>query len=288
MTSEVEGVLREEMDNRGWHDDDRRAGLAAIVGGESNFIPKFETGYGHTANDRIRMIFGSRVNGLSDEQLTELKSSDERFFNWIYGAQFGVGRTLGNVSADDGFKYRGGGLNQLTGRGNYAMYGPKVGVDLVVNPELINTPRVAAAVAVEYMKDRFHGGDFNAMKTAVGVSFGGPDDEKNRLYAQYTRSGEWNYTGAPTPVVVSPIKPVPSPVVVVKPVPPVVIVKPAPPIPTPTPLGYLRSPIDRIKAIQAILQEDALYRGHIDGVWGDLSDAALNLLMDQAVAELAK
>jgi predicted chitinase len=281
MTSEVEGVLREEMDARGWHDDDRRAGLAAIVGGESEFVPKFETGYGHTANDRIRMIFGSRVNGLSDDQLTELKASDEKFFNWIYGAQFGVGRELGNIDAGDGFKYRGGGLNQLTGRGNYATYGPKVGVDLVANPELVNTPRVAAAVAVEYMKDRFHGGDFNAMKAAVGVSIGGPDEEKNRLYAQYKQSGEWNYTGVSTPVIQPPV----PPVVVVKPIPPVVVVKPVPPVPTP---GYLRSPVDRIKAIQAILQEDALYRGHIDGIWGDGSDAALNLLMDQAVAELAK
>ena len=63
MTTEVERILREEMDARGWHDDDRRAGLAAIVGGESNFVPKFETGYGHTDNGRIRLIFGSRMNG---------------------------------------------------------------------------------------------------------------------------------------------------------------------------------------------------------------------------------
>lgn len=189
---ETAAKLREEMDARGWLDNDRRAGLAAIVGGESNFIPKFETGYSHTSNDRIRMIFPSRVHNMSDAEIDDLKSTDEKWFNFTYGGVFGL-KQLGNANPGDGYRYRGGGLNDLTGRANYTRYGPKVGVDLVGSPELINTPRVAAAVAVEYMKDRFKGGDFDAMKRAVGVSVGEPDAEKNRLYEQYVRTGEWNY-----------------------------------------------------------------------------------------------
>ena len=69
MTTPDEGkqTLREEMDARGWHDNDWRAGLAAIVGGESNFIPSRETGYSHTANDRIRKFF-SKARNLSDDE----------------------------------------------------------------------------------------------------------------------------------------------------------------------------------------------------------------------------
>jgi predicted chitinase len=193
VQDDVKSVLRDEMDNRGWRNNDWRAGLAAIIGGESHFLPKFETGYAHTANSRIRMIFASRLGGMPDHELDELKSSDQRFFNYIYGPCFQNIHRLGNTAEDDGFKYRGGGLIQLTGRANYARYGAKVGADLIAHPELINVPRVAAAVAVEYMKDRFPGGDFDRMKRAVGVSIGEPDDEKNRLYAQYVKSGEWNY-----------------------------------------------------------------------------------------------
>jgi len=188
---EVKRILREEMDVRGWHDNDQRAGLAAIIGGESGFVPKWETGYSHTSNARIREIFPSRVRDLSDAQLNQIKATEKGWFNFVYGGRYG-----NRPDTNDGYYFRGGGLNQLTFRDNYAKYGPLVGVDLVTHPELINTPRVAAAVAVEYMKDRFHGGNFNDMKRAVGVSIGGPDAEKNRLYALYSRTHEWDYDSA--------------------------------------------------------------------------------------------
>lgn len=191
---EVKRILREEMDARGWHNNDYRAGLAAIIGGESHFNPHFETGYSHTSNERIRRIFPSQVRGMTDAQIDEVKATDRDWFSFVYGGRYG-----NRPGTDDGFLYRGGGLNQLTFRDNYALYGPKVGVDLVAQPELVNVPRIAAAVAVEYMKDRFHGGDFDDMKRAVGVSIGEPDAEKNRLYDLYTRTGEWDYTPGQVP-----------------------------------------------------------------------------------------
>ena len=41
------------------------------------FIPKSERGYSGTSNSRIRQIFGSRVSGLTDEQITALKNNPE-------------------------------------------------------------------------------------------------------------------------------------------------------------------------------------------------------------------
>lgn len=198
IQQETAQKLREEMDARGWHKNDWRAGLAAIVGGESHFLPKFETGYSGTSNERIRMIFPSRVRGMLDSQIDELKRTDRSWFNFVYGARFG-----NRPGTDDGFLYRGGGLNQLTFRDNYALYGPKVGVDLIAHPELVNVPRIAAAVAVEYMKTRFHGGDFADMKAAVGVSIGEPDAEKNRLYRQFSGTGEWDYEPGAAPTIVA-------------------------------------------------------------------------------------
>jgi len=184
---EVKEILRQEMDSRGWLNNDYRAGLAAIIGGESGFIPKFETGYSHTSIARIRMIFTGRVRGMTDEEIDQIKSTDRSWFNFVYGGRFG-----NRLGTDDGFNYRGGGLNQLTFRDNYEKYGTAAGVDLLSNPEMVNVPRIAAAVAVEYMKDRFRGGTFNDMKRAVGVSIGEPDAEKNRLYNLYKQTGEWD------------------------------------------------------------------------------------------------
>lgn len=201
----IEGarILREEMDARGWHNNDWRAGLAAIVGGESNFTPRRETGWSRTKNERIRQFF-SRARSLSDAELNRVKATDQSWFNFVYGGRFG------NDGPNDGYIYRGGGLNQLTFHDNYLQIGEDIGVDLVNHPELIIAPRIAAAAAVAYMQRHFHGGDFAAQKRAVGVSMGGPDETKNLLYAEYTESGIWDYDGKalpPAPDAVS----VPSP-----------------------------------------------------------------------------
>jgi predicted chitinase len=193
MSDDVTRILREEMDARGLHNDVQRAALAAIIGGESNWTPKFETGWSHTDNKRIRAVFGERVADLSDDELNRIKASDEGFFDWVYGPKFHVGQMLGNTEPGDGYRFRGGGLLQITGRANYAKYGDRAGVDLVNHPELINTPRVAAATAVEYALDTFKGSNWSDLKRAVGVSIGGPDDTKNRLFGEYNDSGEWHY-----------------------------------------------------------------------------------------------
>lgn len=192
-------TLRAAMDAAGMYDNDLRAGLAAIVGHEGGFRPVPEIGYAHTDNARIRRIFGA-ARSLSDVRLDALKCDDRAFFEAMYGVGTEAGRQLGNVKPGDGYKYRGRWQIQLTGRANYVRYLTKAG-----RPELIEDPDRAAAdidlgacLAVVYMLDRYHGGGFDAMKRAVGNSVGGPDAGKNALYAQYRRTGEWDYRGAAT------------------------------------------------------------------------------------------
>lgn len=63
-------------------------------------------------------------------------------------------RNLGNIYAGDGFRYRGRGYIQLTGRYNYQLASTALGLPLVQHPELAAEPHIAAKIAVWYWKHR--------------------------------------------------------------------------------------------------------------------------------------
>jgi hypothetical protein len=88
---------------------------------------------------------------LSDAEINRLKANPEDFFEFVYGGR------MGNDEPGDGYKFRGRGLIQLTGKDNYADASLAVFGDdtLVQNPDLIvKNPQVAAQVANWYLMSR--------------------------------------------------------------------------------------------------------------------------------------
>lgn len=60
-----------------------------------------------------------------------------------------IGRTLGNTLPGDGYKYRGRGYVQITGRRNYAKAGKSIGVDLVKSPDEALNPEAAGRILIK-------------------------------------------------------------------------------------------------------------------------------------------
>jgi len=136
--------------------------LAAILGNikkESNFrVIEENLNYSSTSNDRIRKIFGSRVARFSDEQLNQIKRNPQEFAEIVYGHQTVIGRSMGNTEPGDGWKYRGRGYIQITGKSNYKRFGDLLKVDLVGNPDLAKDPEIALRIVFYFIVSGIRGG----------------------------------------------------------------------------------------------------------------------------------
>lgn len=109
--------------------------------------------------------------------------------SYIYANRFGNG----DVASADGFKYRGGGLIQLTGKANYEAAGKALGLDLLLRPVQIINETVAARTAGYFwqLKDlnaAADAGDFDHTTAAInGTAMRGADERRalwQKLVAQ--------------------------------------------------------------------------------------------------------
>ena len=192
-------LLRAAMDAQGITDPEMRAGIAAICMGESHLLGHVEEGYAHTSNARIREVFGARVARLNDVQLSALKANDQKFFEAVYGWRTAVGKALGNVRPGDGYKYRGRGGLQITGRINYTLLAHDIGhPGIVDNPDLVaSDPGIGMAMSVAYIKRSYRGGGFEAMLHCVGNNTPDIAAAKWCYYREFLASGEFAAPAAP-------------------------------------------------------------------------------------------
>jgi len=97
---------------------------------------------------RLMQVWPRRFPTLASARRYE--RSPARLANVVYGNR------LGNrpPSSGDGWRYRGRGLIQLTGRGNYRTAALALDLPLEDHPELVETPEVAALTAAQFWYSR--------------------------------------------------------------------------------------------------------------------------------------
>lgn len=108
----------------------------------------------------------------------------ELIANLVYCSRMGNGPS----ESGEGWKYRGRGLKQLTGKDNYTRCGHALNVDLVSNPDLLLEPMAAARSAGWFWKANnlstfADSGDIKGMTKKINGGFIGLEDREKRYKA---------------------------------------------------------------------------------------------------------
>lgn len=131
------------MDAGGITDPQSKAMLMANVDHETGGFTRTEENLNYSAK-RLQQVFPKYYQNVEDARADA--GNPEAIANRVYGGR------MGNTEAGDGFKYRGRGALQLTGKAQYEAMGKKLGIDLVNNPDLAADPKYSAQIAVAHWK----------------------------------------------------------------------------------------------------------------------------------------
>ena len=115
----------------------RIAAFVAQVGHESGHLTRLVENLNYSA-DALCRNWPSR---FSMELASAVARKPEQIANIAYGNR------MGNTAPGDGWKYRGRGLIQITGKNNYRACCEALGLDLNAQPELLEKPQHACMSA---------------------------------------------------------------------------------------------------------------------------------------------
>ena len=158
-------------------DTNEKAMFLAQTTHESNNYKRLEESFNYKP-ERLFQVFRKRVGTL--ENAKKLCSQGAKAI-----ADFVYGERLGNAK-DEGYKYRGRGIIQLTGKNNYKYYGNKLNIDLVNNPHLAKEPDTAIEIALLFWKEKECGlyakmGDVKTVTKLINGGYNGLDDRQKRF-----------------------------------------------------------------------------------------------------------
>lgn len=159
----------------------RLAHFFAQIDHESGLISKRESLF-YKTTDKLKATFRTPFLNKTTDFVNKYLRNSEVCANYVYAHRMGNG----DVSSGDGFKYRGGGFLQNTGKANYAKLSKATGIDFLNNPELIEKEENAMICALLF----WHENKLNALADAdniekitrvVNGGYNGLEDRKQKL-----------------------------------------------------------------------------------------------------------
>lgn len=157
-----------------------RAMFIAQLGHESAGFTSLVENFNYSV-DGLKKTFGKRLTSYQCEMLGRVDGKQTarqpQIANLVYGGR------MGNIAEGDGWKYRGRGLLQITGRENYSKCGAALKLDLVRTPELLEQERQAARSAAWFFALRgclLYSGDIVRVTQIINGGQNGLADRKVR------------------------------------------------------------------------------------------------------------
>lgn len=140
---------------------------------------------------RMLEIFGVHHHSarVTAAEAPALAHNEHALAERVYGAgNPGKAEELGNTQPGDGFRYRGNGVLQTTGRGAHRAMGQKFGLDFENNPDLLTAPEHALKPALQEWSDGNlnHFADINDIRTITLRINGGLNgfDDRQTFFAR--------------------------------------------------------------------------------------------------------
>jgi putative chitinase len=127
---------------------DRVCAFLAQTSHESGHFNRLEESLFYRTPGRLMAVWPKRFP--DEASATPFVENPERLANFVYARRMGNG----DEASGDGFRFRGRGLIQLTGRSNYQQAGEALGIDLLAAPERLTSKEVAALSAAWFWDSR--------------------------------------------------------------------------------------------------------------------------------------
>lgn len=167
----------------------RIAAFLAQIAHESRELNAMEESLYYKTAARIVAVWPKRFP--AEAAAAPYVAQPQKLANLVYANRIGNG----SVASGDGWRYRGRGLMQITGRGNYASVGTRLNLDLLADPDLLKQPLPAARAAglfwqshgLNELADDRSGDDDDEDFVTISVRINGGRAglaERRRLWAQ--------------------------------------------------------------------------------------------------------
>lgn len=163
----------------------RLGGFVAQCRVESADFTRLEESLAYRTPERLRQVFPTRVPSLADAARM-VAGGPQAIANRVYAGKIGNG----DEASGDGWRFRGRGLKQLTGRANYSDAAAALARPYVQQPDLVASPEDACLTAAWF----WHTVKGNALAdsaqwAAITRAVNGPGMLQADLRQQYSEEG---------------------------------------------------------------------------------------------------